>query len=65
MEPSQRKEGSHIFTDEILPLLQDTPFSAMVEATGLSKGYCSFIKRGIKTPYERHWTALRELGAGL
>jgi len=50
------------FTARILPLLQDIPLSAMVEATGLSKGYCSFIKRGVKIPHERHWEALSLLG---
>ena len=50
------------FTEQILPLLQDVPLSEMVQATGLSKGYCSFIKRGLKTPHERHWSALEQLG---
>ena len=50
------------FTRQILPLLQEVPLSVMADATGLSKGYCSFIKRGIKIPHERHWTALEELG---
>lgn len=58
---NERKDPQ-IFTDEILPLLQDIPLSAMVKATGLSKGFCSFIKRGIKIPHERHWTALSHLG---
>lgn len=47
------------FTSQILPLLHDVPLSVMVEVTGLSKGYCSFIKRGIKIPHERHWDSLR------
>ena len=49
------------FTARILPLLQDIPLSAMAEATGLLKGYCSFIKRGTKIPHERHWPALEHL----
>ena len=49
------------FSREILPQLQDVPLSAMVDATGLSKGYCSFIKRGIKIPHERHWPSLERL----
>ena len=52
------------FTEQILPLLQDVPLSEMVQATGLSKGYCSFIKRGLKTPHERHWSALEQLTGG-
>ncbi len=51
-----------VFTREILPQLQHVSLSAMVDATGLSKGYCSFIKRGIKIPHERHWESLRQLG---
>ncbi len=50
------------FTKEILPLIQEIPLSALVDATGLSKGYCSFIRRGIKVPHERHWPALSQLG---
>ena len=54
---------SQVFTTEILPLIQEVPLSAMVDATGLSKGYCSFIKRGIKVPHERHWSAFKHLGS--
>lgn len=54
--------GPEMFTDEILPLLQNVTLSAMIDATGLSKSYCSFIKRGIKTPHERHWAVLSQLG---
>ena len=32
------------FTEEILPLLADVPPSEMAEATGLTKGYCSFVR---------------------
>jgi hypothetical protein len=49
------------FTEQILPHLQDVTLAAMSEATGLSKGYCSFIKRGLKVPHERHWDALYQL----
>jgi len=45
----------------ILRLPDGVSLSAMVEATGLSKGYCSFIKRGVKVPHERHWPALSQL----
>lgn len=51
-----------IFSEEILPILRDVTLSVMSEATGLSKGYCSFIKRGIKVPHERHWDTMRDLG---
>lgn len=47
-----------LFTDQILPTLQSVPLSDMAEATGLSLGYCSFIRRGLKVPHPRHWSAL-------
>ena len=37
-------------------------FKEMKDATGLSLDYCSKIKRGLKTPHERHWPELREFG---
>ena len=54
-----------VFASEILPLLQEVRLSAMAEATGLSKGYCSFIKRGIKIPHDRHWALLAQLAQGI
>jgi hypothetical protein len=33
----------------------------MAEATGLSPGYCSFIRRGISIPHPRHWLTLARL----
>lgn len=50
-----------VFIEEIFPLLQDVSLSSMSEATGLSRGYCSFIRRGLKVPHERHWPALRQI----
>jgi len=52
------------FTRDILPALQGVPLLAMAKATGLTPGYCSFIRRGLKVPHRRHWAALAELGAG-
>jgi len=49
------------FTRDILPCLQATPLKAMAEATGLSQGYCSFIRRGIRVPHRRHWHTLATL----
>jgi hypothetical protein len=51
-----------VFRREILSGLQDASLGAMAKATGLSEGYCSFIRRGIKTPHRRHWNTLRKLG---
>ena len=50
-----------VFRREILPGLQSISLGAMAEATGLSEGYCSFIRRGMKMPHRRHWGALRRL----
>ena len=52
-----------VFQREILPKLQSVSVGAMAKATGLSEGYCSFIRRGIKVPHGRHWVALRRTGA--
>lgn len=52
-----------LFAQEILPMLQDVSLDVMARATGLSKGYCSFIRRGIKTPHPRHWDVLTRIAA--
>lgn len=46
----------------ILPGLQEIPLSAMMQATGLSRGYCWMIRRGDYMPHPRHWERLRGLG---
>lgn len=53
------------FTREILPTLQAVPLRAMAEATGLTEGYCSFVRRGLKVPHRRHWEGLTQLGRAL
>jgi predicted Zn-ribbon and HTH transcriptional regulator len=50
-----------LFRREILPSLQNMSLGAMARATGLSEGYCSFVRRGIKVPHQRHWETLRRL----
>lgn len=50
-----------VFRREILPGLQEVSLGSMAKATGLSEGYCSFIRRGIKIPHQRHWENLRAL----
>jgi hypothetical protein len=50
-----------VFRREILPGLQAVSLGAMAKATGLSEGYCSFIRRGLKIPHQRHWEQLRIL----
>lgn len=49
------------FTRDALPGLRSVPLQVMVNATGLSRGYCSFIRRGLKVPHRRHWAALARL----
>ena len=56
-----QKPRPEIFTTQILPGLRQVSIKDMVEATGLTAGYCSFIRRGIKTPHPRHWTAFELL----
>lgn len=48
---------------ELRPQLQEVSIDAMARATGLSKGYCSFVRRGLRTPHMRHWAALEALAA--
>ncbi|MDP9366395.1 MAG: CRISPR-associated endonuclease Cas1 [Chloroflexota bacterium] len=45
------------FTRDILPRLQRMPLIAIARATGLSLGYCSFVRRGLKVPHRRHWAS--------
>jgi CRISPR-associated endonuclease Cas1 len=49
------------FARDVLPRLQTVPLGRMVEATGLSAGYCSFVRRGLKIPHRRHWERLAHL----
>lgn len=50
------------FACDILPALQGVPLRAMANATGLTPGYCSFVRRGLKVPHRRHWNVLIQLG---
>lgn len=57
--PHDREE----FVREVLPRLTGVTLPAMVNATGLSSGYCFQIKRGERTPHPMYWEALRRLVA--
>jgi len=59
-EETKEPDSEH-FSRDILPMLQTVPLRAMAHATGLTEGYCSFIRRGLKVPHRRHWTALAAL----
>lgn len=50
------------FTSDILPGLRGVPLRSIAEATGLSQGYCSFVRRGQRVPHRRHWATLARLG---
>lgn len=50
------------FSRDILPALQGVSLRAMADATGLTQGYCSFVRRGLKEPHRRHWAVLLRLG---
>ena len=52
------------FTSDILPRLQGVPLRVMAITTGLSEGYCSFVRRGLRVPHQRHWEALARLDTG-
>lgn len=62
------KEGALIdadtFTSEVLPCLQGVPLRVMATATGLSEGYCFFVRRGLRVPHRRHWGPLALLSIG-
>lgn len=49
------------FTTDILPGLHAVPLQTMAAATGLTRGYCSFIRRGLRVPHPRHWATLATL----
>jgi len=49
----------------VQPSLKAFPLRVMAHATGLTKGYCSFIRCGLKVPHRRHYGACRACdGAG-
>jgi CRISPR-associated endonuclease Cas1 len=60
-DAGQERPPDEEFTQTILPGLANVTVRAMAEATGLSPGYCSFIRRGLRIPHPRHWNALRKL----
>ena len=56
------KPDPEVFRTQILPELVDVPLKSMVTATGLSKSYCSLIRRGEVVPHPSHWQALDAIG---
>ncbi len=51
------------FNREILAGLHAVSAGDMSRATGLSRPYCSLIKRGGYVPHPKHWDVLAQLGA--
>jgi hypothetical protein len=43
------------FRREILPHLHNVSLTVLARATGLTPGYRSQVRRGLKTPHPRHW----------
>ena len=58
---THERPDAEVFKAEILPHLQDLPLTKLEQATGLSKQYCSHVRRGRYVPHPRHWDALRRL----
>ncbi len=52
------------FVKEILPKLADVPLSRIAQATQLSKGYASRIRKGEYAPDPMHYAALRAVVDG-
>jgi CRISP-associated protein Cas1 len=52
-----------VFKQEIFPTLQAISVRRMAAATGLSRPYCSEIRRGLKVPHPGHWEALKTAAA--
>jgi hypothetical protein len=50
-----------VFQREILPGLRGVPLGIIARATGVSEGYASFIRRGLRIPHPRYWDALKSL----
>jgi len=57
----QQEQNPQVFKREILPHLREMPLGKIARVTGLSRGYCSFIRRGVRIPHPRHWNILRDL----
>lgn len=51
------------FARDVLPGLAGVSTRALMAATGLGPTYCKLIRRGVKTPHQRHWAALARLRA--
>ncbi len=57
----QQEHDDRIFKREVLPHLRNMSLNSIARVTGLSRGYCPFIRRGVRIPHPRHWEAMRDL----
>ena len=57
-EQANPRPDPETFRRDILPGLQHCSPQRMAEATGLSRPYCTLIRRGTYTPHPRHWKGL-------
>jgi CRISPR-associated endonuclease Cas1 len=62
-EREHDRPDSSDFRERIWPLIHDLPTRRIVEVTGMTRAYCSKIKRGELVPHPRWWEALRIAGA--
>jgi CRISPR-associated endonuclease Cas1 len=60
-DASHDRANPQAFLDDILPGLRDLPTRRLVEATGLTRAYCSQIRKGELVPHPRWWATLRSL----
>jgi hypothetical protein len=60
-DQTNQRPNPETWSQQILPGLANVTLTDMMQATGLSSGYCSMIRRGDKTPHPRHWKPLNDL----
>jgi CRISPR-associated endonuclease Cas1 len=53
--------NARLFHREILPRLHQMSLRRIARALGVSEGYASFIRRGLRIPHPRHWEVLKAL----
>jgi len=61
MDSEDVGHAPEVFRREILPRLHGLPLGLIARAIGVSEGYASFIRRGLRIPHPRHWDALKSM----
>ncbi len=62
-EANGGRPSASIFTREIAPQLRSIAIERLATATGLSRGSCSAVRRGVLVPHPRHWEHFRAVVA--